>query len=73
MVINKSLTIHRVDIENKITGTHIIDEEEFFAPEFDFDFTNLKDSEKFYRGGGLRTPMRLASLCAQGEYVKIIP
>ena len=29
----------------------VIDEEEFFDPKFDFDFTDLKDTEKYYRGG----------------------
>ncbi|XP_035499042.2 uncharacterized protein LOC118315681 isoform X1 [Scophthalmus maximus] len=30
---------------------HIIDEEEFFAPQFDYDFTKLTDSETYWRGG----------------------
>ncbi|XP_026222138.1 uncharacterized protein LOC113166290 [Anabas testudineus] len=31
--------------------TFIIDENEFFAPEFNYDFTNLQDTETYYRGG----------------------
>ncbi|XP_026222129.1 uncharacterized protein LOC113166286 [Anabas testudineus] len=39
-------------VEDLPTGnSHIIDEDEFFAPEFDYDFTKLKDTETFYRGG----------------------
>ncbi|XP_022620310.1 uncharacterized protein LOC111236005 [Seriola dumerili] len=30
---------------------HIIDDDEFFAPQFDYDFKNLKDTETFWRGG----------------------
>uniref|UniRef100_UPI003AAF5BF9 uncharacterized protein n=1 Tax=Centroberyx gerrardi TaxID=166262 RepID=UPI003AAF5BF9 len=29
----------------------IIDEDEFFHPKFDYDFTHLKDTETYYRGG----------------------
>ncbi|GAA6215368.1 uncharacterized protein LOC108893845 isoform X2 [Lates japonicus] len=32
-------------------GCIIIDEEEFFDPEYDYDFTDLQDTETFYRGG----------------------
>ena len=32
-------------------GRIIIDEDEFFDPEYDYDFTNVKDTETYYRGG----------------------
>ncbi|XP_026168282.1 uncharacterized protein LOC113133588 [Mastacembelus armatus] len=36
---------------DKITGKlHIIDEEEFFDPMYHYDFTNVKDSQTYYRG-----------------------
>ncbi|KAK2809669.1 hypothetical protein Q5P01_000503 [Channa striata] len=42
----------RVDLEDVITGKcHIIDEEEFFDPKYNYDFTNIKDTKTFYRGG----------------------
>lgn len=31
--------------------TFLIKESEFFAPQFDYDFTNLRDTETFSRGG----------------------
>ncbi|KAK2842722.1 hypothetical protein Q5P01_012922 [Channa striata] len=41
-----------VDLEDVITGKcHIIDEEEFFDPKYNYDFTNIKDTKTFYRGG----------------------
>ncbi|XP_071315052.1 uncharacterized protein [Trachinotus anak] len=30
---------------------HIIDEDEFFAPQYDYDFTHLRDTETYWRGG----------------------
>ncbi|XP_018547772.1 uncharacterized protein LOC108893845 [Lates calcarifer] len=30
---------------------HIIDEDEFFAPEYDYDFSRLRDTETYWRGG----------------------
>lgn len=30
---------------------HIIDEDEFFDPQFDYDFSNLRDTETYRRGG----------------------
>ncbi|XP_045894475.1 uncharacterized protein LOC123962414 [Micropterus dolomieu] len=35
-----------------VTGrSHFIDENEFYDPQFDYDFTNLRDTETYYRGG----------------------
>lgn len=43
--------VNHVDIE-KLTGrNHIIDENEFFDPRFDYDFTELEDTETYTRGG----------------------
>ncbi|XP_040894785.1 uncharacterized protein LOC121182387 [Toxotes jaculatrix] len=33
------------------TCKHIIDEEEFLDPDYDYDFTDVKDTQTFYRGG----------------------
>ena len=34
-----------------VVKNYIIDEEEFFAPQFDYDFTRLTDTETYWRGG----------------------
>ncbi|XP_022620232.1 uncharacterized protein LOC111235936 [Seriola dumerili] len=40
------------DETDTATGrSHIIDEDEFFAPQFDYDFTSLTDTETYLRGG----------------------
>ncbi|XP_026168279.1 uncharacterized protein LOC113133585 [Mastacembelus armatus] len=40
-----------VDV-NKITGKfHIINEHEFFDPKYHYDFTKVKDTQTYYRGG----------------------
>ena len=39
-------------VQDTPTGkTFIIDENEFFAPQYDYDFTKLKDIETYRRGG----------------------
>ncbi|XP_071783433.2 uncharacterized protein LOC139933267 [Centroberyx gerrardi] len=40
-----------IEIEGPTKKCHIIDEDEFFHPKFDYDFTHLKDTETYYRGG----------------------
>ncbi|XP_044048787.1 uncharacterized protein LOC122874668 [Siniperca chuatsi] len=42
---------NHVDIRTVTGRNHIIDENEFFDPRFDYDFTKLKDTETYYRGG----------------------
>ncbi len=38
--------------EDKTTGKpYIIDEDELFDPGYDYDFSDLKDTETYYRGG----------------------
>ncbi|XP_071783436.1 uncharacterized protein LOC139933269 [Centroberyx gerrardi] len=37
--------------ENKETGEIYIDEDEFLDPGFNYDFSHLKDTETYYRGG----------------------
>ncbi|XP_023275738.1 uncharacterized protein LOC111665091 [Seriola lalandi dorsalis] len=40
------------DVTDTATGrSHVIDEDEFFAPQFDYDFTSLTDTETYLRGG----------------------
>ena len=43
--------VNQVDIVAVKDKNHIIDENEFFDPRFDYDFTNLRDTETFRRGG----------------------
>ncbi|XP_026168280.1 uncharacterized protein LOC113133586 [Mastacembelus armatus] len=41
-----------LDTDGSKTGKiYIIDEEEFFDPKYHYDFTNVTDSQTFYRGG----------------------
>ncbi|GAA6215370.1 uncharacterized protein LOC108893838 [Lates japonicus] len=43
---------HRQDVVDTPNGrNHIIDESEFFAPEYDYDFSRLRDTETYWRGG----------------------
>ncbi|XP_038561407.1 uncharacterized protein LOC119893366 [Micropterus salmoides] len=42
---------NHVDIERVFERNHFINEDEFFHPGFDYDFTNLKDTKNYYRGG----------------------
>lgn len=37
--------------EDKTGKLYIIDEDEFFDAEYDYDFTRLEDTETYYRGG----------------------
>ncbi|GAA6215373.1 uncharacterized protein LOC108893838 [Lates japonicus] len=42
----------RQDLFDTPSGrNHIIDESEFFAPEYDYDFSGLRDTETYWRGG----------------------
>lgn len=43
--------VNQVDIGAATNTKHIIDEDEFFDPRFDYDFTNLRDTETYRRGG----------------------
>ncbi|KAI3370586.1 hypothetical protein L3Q82_007155 [Scortum barcoo] len=53
MSITNFIPTHSWEVLNQPHKTygHIIDEEEFFDPDYDYDFTDLKDTETFYRGG----------------------
>ncbi|XP_038561409.1 uncharacterized protein LOC119893368 [Micropterus salmoides] len=43
---------NHVDISGVLSGgSHFINNDEFFDPQFDYDFTNLRDTETYYRGG----------------------
>ncbi|KAI3370976.1 hypothetical protein L3Q82_023630, partial [Scortum barcoo] len=44
-------SVNHVDIGAATGKNHIIDEDEFFDPQFDYDFTNLRDTETYRRGG----------------------
>lgn len=44
--------LRSLDVDEDTTGKpFIIDEDEFFDPGYDYDFTDLKDTETYYRGG----------------------
>ncbi|XP_073328648.1 uncharacterized protein [Pagrus major] len=43
--------VNEVDIGAVKDKNHIIDENEFFDPRFDYDFSNLRDTETYSRGG----------------------
>ncbi|CAK6954590.1 uncharacterized protein LOC122874668 [Scomber scombrus] len=44
--------VQQSDVVDKPTGlNHIIDEAEFFDPQFDCDYTSLRDTETYHRGG----------------------
>ncbi|KAM9352127.1 uncharacterized protein ABDE67_006985 [Symphorus nematophorus] len=47
----RTFRANQVDIDSLLGPGLIIDENEFFDPQFDYDFTNLKDTETYYRGG----------------------
>lgn len=46
------LALRSIDVDEDKTGKlHIIDEDEFFDPGYDYDFTHLEDTETYHRGG----------------------
>lgn len=40
-------------VDKKTGNNFILDEEEFFDHQYDYDFRKLKDTEAYYRGGEL--------------------
>uniref|UniRef100_UPI003AABAB8F uncharacterized protein n=1 Tax=Centroberyx gerrardi TaxID=166262 RepID=UPI003AABAB8F len=40
-----------IEIDGPVQKRHIIDEDDYFDPKYDYDFTRLKDTKTYYRGG----------------------
>nr|XP_019934278.1 PREDICTED: uncharacterized protein LOC109624196 [Paralichthys olivaceus] len=45
-----STLMGRSDLRRVLRGPIVIDEKEFFDPKYDYDFTDLEDTETYYRG-----------------------